>query len=80
MVKFRRMRSATTRTGTSSLRSGSTGATYQITAVRSTRCGLPGQFNVNFGVGGDGLAFVTVSGDGENATAGAIGSAVKMAA
>ena len=32
--------------------SGSSGVTYEITAVRSTRRGLPAQFNVNFGVGG----------------------------
>lgn len=37
------------------------GVTYQVTAVRSTLRGDPSQFNVNFGVGGDGLAFATVS-------------------
>lgn len=39
---------------------GSTGVTYEITAVRSTKRGMPGQFNVNFGVGGDGITFATV--------------------
>lgn len=52
------------------LPSGSIGVTYEITAVRSTKRGLPAQFNVNFGVGGDGSAFATV----ENAPA------MKMAA
>jgi hypothetical protein len=41
-----------------SLPAGSTGVTYQITAVRSTKRGLPGQFNVNFGVAGGGGMFV----------------------
>jgi hypothetical protein len=54
------------------LPSGSTGVTYEITAVRSTKRGLPAQFNVNFGVGGDGFAFATV----ENAG----GAPMKMAA
>ena len=43
------------------LPSGSAGVTYEITAVRSTKRGLPAQFNVNFGVGGDGMAFASVS-------------------
>lgn len=42
------------------LPAGSTGVTYEISAVRSTKRGLPGQFNVNFGVGGDGAAFARV--------------------
>ena len=42
------------------LPTGSTNVTYQITAVRSTIRGLPAQFNVNFGVGGDGFAVATV--------------------
>jgi hypothetical protein len=52
--------------------SGSTGVTYEITASRSTVRGMPAQFNVNFGVGGDGVMFATVS--EENAPA------MKMAA
>lgn len=40
--------------------SGSVGVTYEITAVRSTKRGNPAQFNVNFGVGGDGAVFATV--------------------
>lgn len=51
--------------------SGSSSVTYQVTAVRSTSRGTPAQFNVNFGVGGDGQAFATIT--GENA-------GVKMAA
>ena len=43
------------------LPSGSVGVTYEITATRSTKRGLPAQFNVNFGVGGDGAVFATVS-------------------
>ena len=46
---------------------GSNGVTYQITATRSTRRGTPAQFNVNFGIGGDGLTFATVTAEGENA-------------
>lgn len=42
------------------LPSGSSGVTYEITAVRSTRRGAPAQFNVNFGVGGNGQAFARV--------------------
>lgn len=42
------------------LPSGSTGVTYELTAVRSTRRGLPAQFNVNFGIGGDGVTFARV--------------------
>jgi hypothetical protein len=41
--------------------SGSSGVTYEITAVRSTKRGAAAQFNVNFGVGGDGLMTATVS-------------------
>lgn len=41
--------------------SGSSNTVYQITAVRSTRRGNPAQFNVNFGVGGDGQVFATVT-------------------
>lgn len=40
---------------------GSSGVVYQITAFRSTTGGTPAQFNVNFGVGGDGMVFATVS-------------------
>lgn len=40
---------------------GSTMLTYQIVAVRSTRSGMPALFNVNFGMGGDGLMVATVS-------------------
>lgn len=47
--------------------------TYQITAVRSTASGMPAQFNVNFGVGGDGMMFATVT----NVTP---GTQVRMAA
>jgi hypothetical protein len=43
------------------LPAGSTGVTYQITAIRSTSRGPAAQFNVNFGVGGDGMAFATVT-------------------
>lgn len=39
---------------------GAAPATYQITAVRSTSRGNPAQFTVNFGIGGDGQAKVTV--------------------
>ncbi|MGH7132045.1 MAG: hypothetical protein ACREJO_08885 [Phycisphaerales bacterium] len=46
------------------LTSGSTNVTYQVTAVRSTARGTPAQFNVNFGVGGDGQAFATITGEG----------------
>ena len=35
------------------LPAGSRGVTYQITAIRSTRRGESGQFNVNFGVDGE---------------------------
>lgn len=41
--------------------SGSSGVTYQVTAVRSTVRGNPAQFNVNFGVGGDGVTFATIT-------------------
>ena len=43
------------------LPSGSLGVTYMITAIRSTKRGTPAQFNVNFGVGGDGMAFASVT-------------------
>lgn len=42
------------------LTAGSTNVVYQITAVRSTVRGNPAQFNVNFGIGGDGFAVATV--------------------
>lgn len=42
------------------LAAGSVNVTYQIIAVRSTIRGLPAQFNVNFGIGGDGFATVSV--------------------
>ncbi|HMN39950.1 MAG TPA: hypothetical protein PKE29_03835 [Phycisphaerales bacterium] len=44
-----------------SIPAGSTALTYQITAIRSTRRGVPAQFNVNFGMGGDGLMVATVT-------------------
>jgi hypothetical protein len=40
---------------------GAAGVMYQITAARSTVRGNPATFNVNFGVGGDGAAFATVT-------------------
>ncbi|HMN41925.1 MAG TPA: hypothetical protein PKE29_13860 [Phycisphaerales bacterium] len=40
---------------------GASGVVYQITAFRSTTSGMPAQFNVNFGVGGDGTVFATVT-------------------
>jgi len=40
---------------------GSSPATYQITAVRSTQRGAPAQFTVSFGVGGLGLSIASVS-------------------
>jgi hypothetical protein len=43
------------------LPAGSSGVTYQITAIRSTKRGLPGQFNVNFGVGGGGMFIASTS-------------------
>lgn len=43
------------------LPAGSTNVVYQITGVRSTQRGEPGQFNVNFGIGGDGFAVATVT-------------------
>jgi hypothetical protein len=42
------------------LQRGAAPATYQITAVRSTSRGNPAQFTVNFGIGGDGQAKITV--------------------
>jgi hypothetical protein len=53
---------------------GSTGVTYQITAVRSTRRGNPAQFNVNFGVVGGGGGFYVASVTDAN------GQPMKMAA
>ena len=45
---------------------GSTGVTYMVTAIRSTKRGLPAQVNVNFGVGGGGLFIASTSeGTGE---------------
>lgn len=52
------------------LSSGSTPATYQITAVRSTARGNPAQFTVNFGTGGPGLTIASVT----------EGGSIKMAA
>jgi len=43
------------------LPSGSSPATYQITAVRSTARGNPAQFTVNFGIGGPGLTIASVT-------------------
>lgn len=40
---------------------GSSPATYQVTAVRSTQRGAPAQFTVSFGVGGLGLSIASVS-------------------
>lgn len=54
-----------------SIPGGSTALTYQITAIRSTKRGTPGQFNVNFGLGGDGMMVATVT---------EAGPAMKMAA
>jgi hypothetical protein len=55
----------------STIPSGASGVVYQITAFRSTLRGVPAQFNVNFGVGGDGTAYATVT---------PVGGAIKMAA
>ena len=46
------------------LPSGSEHVIYQITGVRSTQRGEPAQFNVNFGIGGDGFAVASVGGVG----------------
>lgn len=46
--------------------------TYQVTAIRSTQRGNPGQFTVSFGVGGPGLTIASVT-EGT-------GSPMKMAA
>ena len=54
---------------------GSTNLVYQITAVRSTLRGMPAQFNINFGIGGDGQMVANAT----PAKVGASGS-VKMAA
>src|SRR5688572_17274791 len=43
------------------LPSGSAPVTYEVTAVRSTARGNPAQFTVNFGTGGGGLAFATIT-------------------
>ena len=40
---------------------GTPAVVYEITAVRSTKRGTPGQFIVNFGVGAGGEAFATVA-------------------
>lgn len=42
------------------LPAGSTNVVYQITGVRTTVRGEPAQFNVNFGVGGDGFNVANV--------------------
>jgi len=52
---------------------GSPSVTYQITAIRSTQRGNPGQFTVSFGVGGPGLTIASV-------TEGGAGGPMKMAA
>ena len=39
---------------------GSPSVTYQVTAIRSTQRGNPGQFTVSFGVGGPGLTIASV--------------------
>lgn len=43
------------------LPTGSAPVTYEVTAVRSTARGDAAQFTVNFGTGGGGLAFATVT-------------------
>ena len=43
------------------LPAGSEGVTYQLTAVRSTKRGLPAQFNVNFGVSSSGATTASVA-------------------
>jgi hypothetical protein len=53
------------------LPSGATPCTYQVTAVRSTARGNPGQFTVSFGIGGPGLTIASVTSES---------SSVKMAA
>lgn len=40
---------------------GSTGVMYEITATRSTIRGEPAMFNVNFGIGGDGMMIASVT-------------------
>lgn len=52
---------------------GSGAVTYEVTGVRSTRRGLPAQFNVNFGVNGPGLSVMDVTAPG-------VGGEIKMAA
>lgn len=42
------------------LPSGAANVVYQITGVRSTTRGLPAQFNVNFGIGGNGVSIANV--------------------
>jgi hypothetical protein len=51
------------------LPAGSSSVTYQITALRSTVCGNPAQFVVNFGVGGDGRMAANVTNQTANPTA-----------
>ena len=64
--EFQFLGSQGTRTFTDdTLPAGSTGVTYQITAIRSTRRGEPAQFNVNFGVGGGGGMFIASTSEGE---------------
>ncbi|MCC6230715.1 MAG: hypothetical protein IT432_16005 [Phycisphaerales bacterium] len=41
--------------------SGTASVTYQVTAIRSTQRGNPGQFTVSFGVGGPGLTIASVT-------------------
>lgn len=50
------------------LPAGSSGVTYQITAIRSTRRGTAAQFNVNFGVGGGGGLFIASTSEGTAGT------------
>ncbi|MFA6043768.1 MAG: hypothetical protein WC718_02180 [Phycisphaerales bacterium] len=40
---------------------GSPSVTYEVTAIRSTQRGNPGQFTVSFGVGGPGLTIASVT-------------------
>ncbi len=60
------------------LPSGSSPATYQVTAVRSTARGNPAQFTVSFGIGGGGAGLVGVT--IANITEGGAGEPMKMAA
>jgi hypothetical protein len=43
---------------------GSSGVTYMVTALRSTKRGEPAQCNVNFGVGGGGSIFIASTSEG----------------